>query len=81
MLEGRNLCLYICCDGAARCSRLILVILAVQVLEITLDALVDLPETVRELVRRKVALLGVDRFELAAVNGHEFPREEVQLLA
>jgi hypothetical protein len=28
-----------------------------------------------------VALCGVDRFALAAVNGHESPREEVQLLA
>ena len=55
--------------------------MAVKFLEIALDALVDLLEEFRELVLGEVALFGVDRFELAAVDGDEFAREEVQLLA
>jgi hypothetical protein len=58
-----------------------LVILAVQFLEIALDALLDPLKECRELVWSEVARFGVDRFELAAVDGDEFTPEEVQLFA
>lgn len=67
-------------DGTAGCPRIVLVVLAVQCLERTLDAWVDLLEELRQRGLGAVALFGVDRFALAAVNGHEFPRAEVQLL-
>jgi hypothetical protein len=58
-----------------------LVSLAVKFLEIALDALVNLLEGFRELVLGKVALFGIDRFALAAVESDEFTREEVQPFA
>ena len=58
-----------------------MVVPVVKFHEIVLDALVDLPEEPLELVPGEVALFGVDRFELAAVNGDECTRKEVQLLA
>ena len=56
-------------------------VLAVKFLELALDALVDLLEKLLALVRGEVALSGVDRFALAAVDGDEFNQAEVQLLA
>lgn len=79
--ERLKLRLSIVRDGTTRCPRILLVILAVPFLEIALDALVDLLEELRELVRGTVARLGVDRFALAAVDGAEFPRAELPLLA
>ena len=55
-------------------------VLTVQGLERALDALVDLLEGFAELVLGEVTLFGVDRFALAAVDGDERARKEVQLL-
>jgi len=80
VLERLQLRLDIGRDGTAGCPRLVLVVLAVQCLELALDAWVDLLEEFRQLVLGEVALFGVDRFALAAVNGHECSREEIQRL-
>jgi hypothetical protein len=69
------------CNGTTGCACIVLVVLSVQFLEIALDPLVDLLEKFGELGRGEVALFGVDRFELAAVDRDEFPREKVELFA
>jgi hypothetical protein len=58
-----------------------LVVLTVQCLARALDALVALLEEFGELCLGEVTLFGLDGFALAAVDGDEVPRDEVQLLA
>jgi hypothetical protein len=52
-----------------------------QRVEVALDALLDLLLASIDLARREVAIATVDRFELAAVNGHHGLREELHLPA
>jgi hypothetical protein len=80
-LERLPLRLYIFRDCTAGCPHLLWVSLTVQCLAIARNALVDRLEERRELVRRAGALLGIDRFALAAVNGAKGPRQEGELLA
>jgi hypothetical protein len=81
LLERRQLRLSIVRACPAGCPRILFVILALKVLERALDTLVDLLEEMLALVRSDVALFGVDRFALAAVDGDEGARAQVQWLA
>ena len=76
MLEGLNVRRYIVRDGPAGWPCIVLVVLAVQCLEIDRDAPVELLEEFCELVLRAVTVFSVDRLEFAAINGPEFPRED-----
>ena len=80
MLEGLNFRLDIVCDSTTGCPRIVLGLLAVQFMELARDALVALLEEFRQLVRGEVVRFGIDRSQLAPVDGHEFPGEEVELL-
>jgi hypothetical protein len=81
VLKRRKLRLAMVCDSTAGCPCILLGILAVQVFEIALDALINLREEFRQFVPGEGALFGIDRFALAAIDGHECPREAIQLLA
>jgi hypothetical protein len=81
LLEGFNLGLSRGRDGTAGCARIVWVVLTVQFREIAPDARGDLLEACGELGRGEVALFGVDRFDLAAVDSDEFTRQEVELFA
>jgi hypothetical protein len=81
VLERCDLRLYIFCDCPTGCPRLLVGVPAVKCRERVLDALVDRPEEPLELGPGEVALFGVDRCALAAVNGDERTRKEVQLRA
>jgi hypothetical protein len=81
LLERCALRLDIVCDCTAGGPRILVGVPAVKCRERVLDALVELPVEPLELAPGEVALFGVDRFALAAVNGDELTRKEVQLLA
>jgi hypothetical protein len=81
VLERRQLRLARVGDGPAGCPRLRVVGSALQCLERALDALVALLVESRELVRRAVTRLGMDRFAVAPVDGNARSRAEGQRLA
>src|SRR5262244_4411824 len=66
---------------AAYCASMVLVVAARKLFQVRVNALVDLREQLRELVRSEIAIFRVDCSELAAIDGDQLCTKEVQRLA
>ena len=81
MLQRLQLRLDLVCASPAGGPCLLWGILAVQVFARALEAWSKLREACRPCVPGDGALCGLDRFALAAIEGHECPRDEIPRLA